>query len=222
MSKAKRLSLSNLKSIFNESIERNEPTLAFEVTNGRGRFLFLMFFDSEDDSTKDELFIYMRNTNRMVRLKMYGNHRSGQFDVFINEYIENWFKQELQLGKQDPENPFIFERFFESLNLGIPIELTLEEKIETLRDSWNEVSDELPNEIIDENDKIFLIGPRTLPKEKKPREKTLRKLYVFVEANPRDVTRLIGHLKRLNKTVAWTNDPKKGTASVLSILSKLE
>lgn len=219
---AKKLSLSNLQSIFNESIERAEPTLAFEIVNGSGRFLFLMFFDSEDDSTKDELFIYMRTINRMVRLKMYGNHRSGQFDVYINSYVENWFKQELQLGDQDPENPFVFDQFFENLNQSIPHELSLDEKIETLRDSWREVSNDLPNEIIDENEKVYLIGPRSLPKEKKPRERTLRKLYVFVDANPNDVTRLIGHLKRLNKTVAWTNDPKKGTASVLSILNNLK
>ena len=39
---ADKFSLNGISNIFNESIARNEPTLAFELRNGKGLFLFMM------------------------------------------------------------------------------------------------------------------------------------------------------------------------------------
>jgi len=213
--------LSGLSHIFSEAIKRNEPTLAFELANGRGRFLFMMFFDKEDESTKDQLFVFMKNTSRMVMLKMYGNHFRGQFYIFLKEYVKEWFKDELALDHNDSNNRFDFNKFFESLNSCIPIKLSLQNKINKLRESWSDIKDKLPNEIVDESDKTILIGDVRLPPNKKPREKTLRKLYLYADGNADDITTLINTLKRLNRTVAWTHDTTKGSKNVLNILGSM-
>lgn len=62
---------------------RSEPTIAFEVRNGRGRFLFLMFFDPEDKATNDRLLVFLQNTRHMLELKLYGAHERGQFDIYL-------------------------------------------------------------------------------------------------------------------------------------------
>lgn len=215
----KKLNLSNLLGIYTESIDRNEPTLAFELANGRGRFLFLMFFDNEDKSTKDNLFIYMKNTQRMVCLKMYGNHNKGQFWIYKNNQLIQWFKEELLLNNNDSENPFNFDSFFENLNLSIPTQLSLESKINTLRNDWSQIKDEIPSDIIDENLKIYLIGTIRLPKNKKPKEKTLRKLYLHTEAKPSDIKTLIDSLKKFNMTLAWSADKEKNVKDISLIIN---
>ena len=201
--------LSGLKNIFNQAIERDEPTIAFEINNGRGKFLFMMFFDSEDESTKDQLFIFLRNTNKMIKLKLYGNHHQGHFYLYLKSYVKEWFKKELLIEDANSGKVFDFDRFFQSLNNAIPTSIALQSKIETLRASWADVSDKLPQEIVDENDKTILIGDKALPSGKKPREKTLRKLYLYADGNADDITTLIKNLKRLNRTVAWTDDINK-------------
>jgi hypothetical protein len=215
----KKLNISNLLNIYRESINRNEPTLAFELVNGRGRFLFLMFFDNEDKSTKDNLFVFMKNTQRMVCLKMYGNHNAGQFWVYKNNQLIEWFKQELLLNNNDSENPFDFNSFFENLNSSIPTQLSLESKINTLRNDWNQIKDEIPSDIIDDSLKIYLIGTKRLAQNKKPREKTLRKLYLHTEAKPSDVKTLIDSLKRLNMTLAWSTEKEKSIKDISHIIN---
>ncbi|MFV8344670.1 hypothetical protein [Flavobacterium sp. ZB4P13] len=217
----KKLNLSNLQNIFVESINRNESTLAFEINNGKGRFLFMMFFDNEDQTTKDQLFLFMKNSRIMLTLKMYGNHFKGEFYVYIKPSIVELFKQELEIDNADSKNSFILENFFANLNLSIPANLSLGQKIDTLKSSWNDVKNELPKDIIDESEKIFLIGPRQLPKERKPQEKTLRKLYFYGEGNPIEIAKLIEKLKKINSTVAWTNDENYKGKTVLSILKKI-
>lgn len=59
---ADKLSLNGISNIFNESIARNEPTLAFELRNGKGLFLFMMFFNYEDDSTKEAIYLHEEHT----------------------------------------------------------------------------------------------------------------------------------------------------------------
>lgn len=201
--------LAGLAGVFNEAEVRNEPTIVFEVNEGAGRFLFMMFFDAEDASTKDLLFIFMRNTQRMVKLKLYGNHRKGQFHLYLKDYVKNWFKQELLIGNNNVSNPLDFDRFFESLNQSIPSSLPLQAKINKLRETWRDVMDELPSEIVDEEEKTILLGDKGLPEGYKPKEKTLRKLYLYADGNATDITILIENLKRLNRTVAWTNDINK-------------
>lgn len=202
----KRYELSGLKGIFNEAIQRNEPTIVFEINNGSGKFLFMIFFDSEDESTKDQLFIFMRNTQRMVKLKLYGNHYQGQFHLYLEEYVKGWFKKELLIDNADSNNKFDFDNFFSSMNLSIPNALSLQAKITKIRESWRDVADKLPKEVVDENEKTILLGDKALPEGKRPRERTLRKLYLYSDGNADDITTLITNLKRLNRTVAWTND----------------
>jgi len=201
--------LSGLKSVFKEAIQRKEPTIVFELYNGRGKFLFMMFFDSEDEKTKDQLFIFMRNTQRMVKLKLYGNHYNGQFSLYLEEYVKDWFKKELLIEKGNPFSQFDFDSFFENLNGSIPSSIPLQAKIVKIRESWADVASKLPKEVVDEDEKTILLGDRALPNNNKPREQTLRKLYLYSDGNANDITILINNLKRLNRTVAWTNDIKK-------------
>lgn len=103
--------LSGLSGVFNEAIERREQTLVFDVKNGRGRFLFMMFFDDDDVSTKDDLFIYLRNSKQMLRVKLYGNHLKGQFLLWLSDRNKQQLIEELQLN-QNSSSPFSFEGFF--------------------------------------------------------------------------------------------------------------
>jgi len=217
-----RLNLSNLIHIYTESIEREEPTLAFEIANGRGRFLFLMFFDNEDASTKDELFIFMKNTRNMEPVKMYGNHENGQFWIYKTKRLEQSIKNELQLNSESPKTSFVFEQFFADLNSSIPIKLSLENKINTLRNEWSLIRNHLPKDIIDEHLKIYLIGVVKLPSNKKPREKTLRKLYLYKESSPSDVKKLIDNLKKMNMTLAWTANKEKSISGIGKIINSLK
>jgi len=201
--------LSGLKGVFKESIQRNEPTIVFELNNGRGKFLFMMFFDSEDEKTKDQLFIFMRNTQRMIKLKLYGNHYDGQFSLYLEEYVKDWFKKELLIENGNPFNKFDFDSFFGKLNGSIPSSIPLQTKIVKIRESWADVASKLPKEVVDEDEKTILLGDKALPSNKKPREQTLRKLYLYSDGNADDITILINNLKKLNRTVAWTNDIKK-------------
>jgi hypothetical protein len=217
----KKLNLPNLQNIFVESINRNEPTLSFEINNGRGRFLFMMFFDNEDKASKDLLFLFLKNSREMLNFKMYGNHLKGDFFIYIKPSMIESFKKELEIGNTDSKTPFVLENFFANLNLCIPKKLSLAQKIETLRSSWNDVKNKLPNDIIDESEKIFLIGSVQLPKEKKPQEKTLRKLYFYGEGSATEIAKLIEILKKINRTVAWTNDENRKKKTVFSILKEI-
>ena len=42
-----------LAGVYREAYLRNDPTVAFELRNGRGRFVFLIFFSEEDSTVKD-------------------------------------------------------------------------------------------------------------------------------------------------------------------------
>lgn len=215
-----KFNLYGLTHVFQEAIQEDRPTLVFEVKNGKGRFLFMMFFDDEDES-KDLIYIFMRNTMRMLERKLYGNHLKGQFYIYLKDYMKKLFKDELLIESSVTNNLFIFEDFFNRLNESIPNSIPLNRKISVLRDCWDEVKDELPKEIVDEYDKTILIGPIRLPKNKEPREKTLRKLYLHANGNEDEIARLIWLLKQRNMTVAWTNDINKANRSVKSILNKM-
>ncbi len=201
-----KISLQNLKSVFTESLESEEPTLAFELSNGKGRFLFMMFFDEKDNETKDILFLFLKNSRRMLKLKMYGNHLNGQFDIYLKPFMIGWFKEELELKNLNSNNPFDVENFFFQINRSIPQQLPLITKIDTLRRTWHDVKEHLPNDVVDENDKIYLMYPKVLPKNMKPQEKTLRKLYLYTNGNSNEISELINYLKRMNTTVCWTAD----------------
>lgn len=216
----KKFSLSELHGVFIESLERNEPTIAFEFQNGKGKFLFMMFFDEDDNETKDLLFIFFRNTRRILKLKMYGNHLKGQFDVYIKPFMEMWFKEELLLSNTS-SNSFVFSTFFSNLNMSIPHTLPLTGKMNALQNAWDEIKDDLPKDVIKDYDKLYLKHPMVLPKNKKPQEKTLRKLYLYNNGNPEDIVDLINMLKKMNTTLVWTNDENYKGKTIESIMREL-
>ncbi|WP_010181244.1 hypothetical protein [Aquimarina agarilytica] len=216
-----KFSLSRLSGVFNEALIRNEPTIAFEIQNGKGRFLFMMFFGEEDNDSKDQLFLFMKNTMRMIQLKMYGNHSKGQFDIYVNHRIVNWIKEELGILNSNSGNPFDLASFFSDINFNIPQNLPLTNKINILRDNWENIKEKVPENIIEESDKKYLIGPKVLKLPRRPRERTLRKLYLYSNETPENVENLIASLKRLNITLAWSKDKNFSSTSINSIFKKI-
>lgn len=196
---------SGLSGIYNQAANNNERTLAFQINNGNGRFVFMMFFDETDDESKDKLFIFLRNINFLVKLKMYGSHRQGVFNIYINEYIEGKFIEELQLNGNNGN--FNFEEFLIELNAQIPDTYNRAGRIQTLREIWNNLDNDFINELVDEANRTILKGIMRLPNERSPREKTLRKAYNYIDANPEDISELIELLRDRNITLAWTDNP---------------
>lgn len=199
-----KFNFSGLNNIYNQAIYDNERTLAFQINNGNGKFVFMMFFDEDDDASKDTLFIFLRNMNFLVKLKMYGSHRNGIFDVYINEFIQNMLIDELQL--ENNHGNFSFEDFLEQLNSLIPNIFPRAERVQTIRTVWNNLDVDFRNNVIDEADKTILKGIVRLPDSRKPQEKTLRKLYIYIDADPLDISDLMDRLKERNITLSWTNN----------------
>ncbi|AVK24179.1 hypothetical protein CSB85_1894 [Pseudomonas aeruginosa] len=75
--------------------------------------------------------------------------------------------------------------------------------------------------MVDQSDKIYLIGPRRLDADRKPREKTLRKLYLHVDGEPAILEQFIQELKRRNMTLAWTDDPERANGDVRWMLNNI-
>lgn len=78
---------SRLKNVYFDALHSYDKSVAFDVTVGKGQFLFLMFLAEDDE--KDTLFLYMRNTLIMRKLKMYGSHKNGNFEFNIFLYKLN-------------------------------------------------------------------------------------------------------------------------------------
>lgn len=196
-----------LHAIYSAAWTKNEPTIAFEVIQGRGRFVFMIFFSPEDKSSSGEhLFIYLRHMNSLLALKFYGSRRSGNFTVYLNDKQKEMMINELQL--QPGAGNFSFNNFLSDLNINIPQELPEQIRVETLRDVWPCVSKEL-SDVVDESHKTILIGVTRLPDNSSPREKTLRKLYTFTDGSAEDIRKFINALKKNNYTLRWTANPDK-------------
>lgn len=195
------LSLNGLFSVWSEAMARNEPTIAFEVRNGRGRFLLMMFFDPEDKATKDRLLVFLQNTRHMLELKLYGAHERGQFDIYLKGQDVAAIKRELELAG-DTGLPFDEARFVSALNAVLPASLPLAAKVETLRANMPAIQDRLST-ILEEHNKTELIGEKQLQPPRGPREKTLRKLYLYSTDAPEAVAAYIERLKKRNCTLAW-------------------
>ncbi|MCZ2903322.1 hypothetical protein [Burkholderia thailandensis] len=192
-------SMNGFFGVWSEALQRDEPTVAFEIKNGRGRFLFMMFFDPEDEKTKDKLLLFLQNTRYM--LKLYGFHEKGDFRLFLDDWQVEKIKRELQLdGGSGPA--FDIVQFIEGLNASIPQSVPLADKIMLLRENRTAYQDDLGN-ILDFYKKTELIGEKQLPSGQSPRERTLRKLYLYCARSPEDVAAYIDDLKRRNATVCW-------------------
>ena len=79
----------------------------------------MIFLSDEDEKSKDKLFVYMRNTRRLLELKMYGNHFKDKFLIYFKDRDQQAFLDELNLNVNDG-NSFKFEDFLECLNANIP------------------------------------------------------------------------------------------------------
>lgn len=215
-----RFNLTGLRNIYMDALSQDDGTLIFEVNIGKGRFLFMMFFSDDDGDSKDWLFIFMRNTKQLVKSKLYGNHKKGDFFIYIDYSLRTKLENELLLSPGG--TPFLFENFLVQLNNQIPDKINLEEKIQKFRDNWNVLQEHGLTNILDESEKTILIGEKRLPTGQKPREKTLRKLYLHTNGNPTDVATLILLLKKANMTVCWTN-PKSSIkpANIREIINSL-
>jgi len=213
-----KFNFNGLKTVYNESLKRNEPTIVFEIKQGRGIFNFLMFFSNEDLESKDILFVYLRRTNTLIKFKLYGNHRKGDFNIYINNIKREQIINELDLTKSN--NSFNFIEFLNNLNSLFPNELSLKNKINKLREIWPNINKKIPN-LMEENDKTILLGLIKLPQNKQPQEKTLRKLYIFVNGDNGTISELIEKLKLKNYTLAWTNDVERKEKSIIEILNKI-
>ncbi|MDR0747347.1 MAG: hypothetical protein LBE89_05575 [Helicobacteraceae bacterium] len=195
-----------------------ESTLVFEIKHGRGLFNFLMFFADEDIETRDRLFLYLRHTNIFIALKMYGNHKKGDFFIYINKETKEKIIKELDLLEND--NTFNFIKFLNGLNGFVPNNISLNKKVNKLREIWPSIKNRIPN-ILDESNKTILFGIIHLPSGKRPREKTLRKLSLFTHSDADTIRKLIDALKYKNVTLAWTDDETKKEKSISNILSQV-
>ena len=198
-----------LKNIYEEALRSYDKSVAFDVKIGRGGFLILMFLSEADE--RDSLFVYMRNTMVMRKLKMYGSHRNGDFKVYISDEVQMRMKAELQL--QEGNATFDFERFLNEVNNAIPQEITMSQKVKTLRDNRNIIR----TVGIDEIEKTVLIGTKVLSKGK-PQDRTLRKLYMYTEESETVITELIKNLKKANMTVAWTTEEQRFKAADINAM----
>jgi hypothetical protein len=196
-----------MREIYSNAIRAKEPTIAFELRNGRGRFLFMMFFSEDDEESRDALFVFLLKTQVLLRLKMYGSHRKGDFNVYFTGTDIRKIRRELELEQTDTTQ-FEFQRFLGDLNSQIPANIPFAKQIGTLRENRAIFqNDSRLRKVIDEGNKIYCTGPIRLPDNKHPREKTLRKLYLHLDANPQSVHTLIQRLKERNWTVGWSDVP---------------
>ena len=210
--------LSGLKHIYLEALQRSDPTLAFEVTHGRGRFVFMMFFSKEDKESKDRLFVQLRNTQVFLELKTYGSHKNGNFTIYFNNHDQAAIIKELQL--EPGGHRFDFNTFLEQINQQIPATLPLQAKLDKIREIWPQVGTKLSG-VVDQADKTILIGIVNLPQGKKPQDKTLRKLYIYTNGSAEVITNLITALKDARVTLAWTSNKDVTSKNLAEILASI-
>ncbi|WP_195979894.1 hypothetical protein [Clostridium butyricum] len=194
---------SKLKSVYIDALQSLDKTLEFDLQVGRGRFLFMMFLSEDDEESRDILFLYMRNTRVMKRIKLYGNHIKGTFKAYISEDIQECLIEELEL--RHTGRSFNFMNFLNQLNEAIPEEISMDVKRQILKDNHNIISS---LNVIADADKTVLIGYKKLSVGR-PQDKTLRKLYMYTNSSVQDIAELIGILKKMNMTVAWTTEESR-------------
>ncbi|WP_408011127.1 hypothetical protein ACJROX_12800 [Pseudalkalibacillus sp. A8] len=209
-----RYNLTNLLYVYNQA-EEETNTIIFESQIGRGRFLFMSFFAEDDESTKDRIFIYLRNTKRMVNVKMYGNHSKGNFYIYLSQFLKDRIVEELQLNKGS--GTFSFRRFMEQFNESIPEYLPSKLKVELIKENMSIVN---KTGAIDEADKVYLLSVKKLSIGK-PQDKTLRKLYMYTKNNPSDIELFIKILKKVNYTTVWGKTQPNNDVNIQEWINKL-
>ena len=178
--------LNKLSGIYIETMKSPEKAVAFDFKYANGEFLFMIFLSDEDEKSKDKLFVYMRNTRRLLELKMYGNHFKDKFLIYFKDRDQQAFLDELNLNVNDG-NSFKFEDFLECLNANIPKTISRKERKHNLRDNCRII-----NRISDDEKTVF-IGPRKLS-------------VGHTDADVEKIDQLIEYLLSINTTVAWTTE----------------
>ncbi|WP_282611051.1 hypothetical protein [Pelagibius sp. Alg239-R121] len=202
------LNFNGLNAIFHAARRRQESTIAFELKQGIGQFVFMMFFaDEDDDASRDHLHLLLRRTGVMHTLKMYGSRWKGEFNLFHSALLKLENDVKAELGIQGGSTAFDSVKFFTELNARVPQTLPLVRSIPVVRENREAIK--RLRKIVDEATKVYLIGPQHLPEGKAPREKTLRKLYLHIDAPPTQLTEFITLLKQRNMTVSWTDNPAR-------------
>lgn len=196
-----------LHPLFVEAVKRHEPSVAFVLTDGPGKFVFLLFLatDSKGELVWGdmELFILLGRTQRILRFKLFGNHfRTGDFKIWLDTEKEQAIRKELGIVGLGHGTAFSLLDFLAKLNGMIPETLPLAAKIDAIQRHRRAIEIHC-RDYLEEASKVYLLGTKALPEGNKPREETLRKLYML-EKNPADITALIGHLKTRRWTVCWT------------------
>lgn len=210
-----RFNLVRIKDVYFEALHSPDKSLAFDISIGKGKFLFMMFLASSDKDAKDLLFIYMRNTNVLKSTKLYGSHINGEFYMYIKDDLKESLIAELQLEVNG--GGFDFANFLCEINDAIPLAINNNEKVKTFRENKDIIR---KLNVVDESEKTVFIGSKKLSKGT-PREKTLRKLYMYVEADYNTIKDYIDILKMQNKTIAWTTvEHRDKAADIYQLLAQ--
>ncbi len=210
-----RFNLSRMKNVYFEALNSPDKSFAFDVLIGKGDFLFMMFLAASDKDAKDLLFIYMRNTNVLKSTKLYGSHKNGDFYMYINDELKESLIAELQL--EGNRGDFEFINFLNDINKALPLTIKNDEKLKTFRENKDTIR---RLGVVDEAEKTIFIGSKKLSNGT-PQERTLRKLYMYVNADYNTICDYIKILKLQNKTIAWTTpDRREKAADIYKLLNE--
>lgn len=210
--------LGRIAAIYNTARAHGEPTIAFEMKQGNGRFVFLIFFSEQDEESKDTLYLHLRRTKAVLSFKMYGDHRRGGTQIFLTEAKKRLILAELQL--QAGGRPFDWNAFFAQVNAVIPQSLPLQDTLDKVREVWPDVKKDVASGL-DESEKTVLIGIKRLGANQRPRERTLSKLYVYTKGNADEITRLIKALMKANITLLWSSPENAKNRSFSDIFGEI-
>ena len=211
--------LTGLHNAYHEAIHRGDFTFAFEISMPPGRFIFFIFFAKDDEKSKDLLYLYLKNTNRLEEIKLYGSHRNGDFEIYFNNRLEEAIKAELGIVGGG-NRPFSLYNFFEELNGNIPQHLPAQAQIATLRQYYPQIRTRIPR-VVNDEDKIYWMGFMR-PQSGAPRTQTLRKLYIHTECNHHQIERLLEAIAPYGLTLKWTDNPDRAkNVDFVSMINEL-
>jgi hypothetical protein len=140
----------------------------------------------------------------VIRRQLYGNHRTaGNFTVYLTDEHEKAIRAELGLGASATGSAFVLSDFLAKLNALIPASISLEAKMAVIREHRVAITTHCAD-YIDKASRVYLLRAGPLEAGKRPREETLRKLYML-DAPREDVAALIRNLKQIRWTTFWTD-----------------
>jgi len=190
--------------LYFQALKEERQSIVFEIQKGIGRFVFMIFFD-ENDKNRNDFFLLLGRTQQFREFQLYGSHKKSETRIFLNGKDVEAVRKELDI-QAGGKIPFDAYGFMRGIAKEFPHELTIVQSMTKLREYKKVVMDEPRlDKIVPSKDKRFFLHPMSLPEDRRPREPTLRKLYLNLDAEPRVIERFILWLKRQNKTVKWTD-----------------